>query len=103
MPLSMEYQLRQYKVKEGELDAFVSEWRSRIYPLRKKFGFDVVGAWASHEESRFVWILGWDGPPGSLKKADEEYAKSPQRTSVEPNPRRHLLEIEEHIMTSALP
>ncbi|HEV2225905.1 MAG TPA: hypothetical protein VGR56_03770 [Nitrososphaerales archaeon] len=96
----MEYQLREYDMNPGELDAFVQEWRARIVPLRTKFGFK-VGAWFSSDENKFIWILGWDGPPGSFKKSDEEYSSSPGRRAVEPNPARHIAHIRETIMSSA--
>ncbi len=64
----MEYQLRQYSVKKGKLSAFVKEWRAKVYPLRLKFGFNVVGAWTIGVDC-FVWIIGWEGP-GSFGKAD---------------------------------
>lgn len=97
----MEYQLREYDVKQGELSAFIKEWRAKIYPLRIKFGFTVVGAWAVRSENKFFWILGWGGP-GSLKEADAKYANSPGRKSIDPNPARHIDHIREVIMASAL-
>jgi hypothetical protein len=98
----MEYQLREYDMNPGELDAFVREWRAKIVPLRTMFGFSVVGAWLSRDENKFIWILGRDGPPGSFKKADEEYAQSPGRRAIDPNPARHIAHIRETIMSSAM-
>jgi len=98
----MEYQLREYNVKPGELTAFMEEWKAKIVPLRKKFGFKVVGAWFAQEENKFVWILGWDGPPGSFKEADAKYASTPARKSIDPNPARHLAHIREMVMAAAL-
>lgn len=98
----MEYQLREYDMNPGELDAFIGEWRAKIVPLRIKFGFRVVGAWSSHDENKFIWILGWDGPIGSFRKADEEYSQSPGRKVVDPNPARHIKHIRETILSSAL-
>ncbi len=99
----MEYQLREYDVKEGELADFVGEWREKIRPLRLKFGFRVVGAWFVESENKFFWIIGWDGPKGSFKEADSKYATSPDRKSIEPNPARHLKNIREVLMSSVLP
>ncbi|HEV2139285.1 MAG TPA: NIPSNAP family protein [Nitrososphaerales archaeon] len=98
----MEYQLREYDMNPGELDVFVQEWKAKIVPLRTKFGFSVVGAWFSHEENKFIWILGWAGPPGSFRKADQEYSQSPGRRAVDPNPARHIAHIRETMMSSAL-
>ena len=51
----MEYDLRIYEMKAGELDAFVSEWREHVLPLRRAAGFDVLGAWRT-DDDRFVWF-----------------------------------------------
>jgi NIPSNAP len=98
----VEYQLREYDLKPGELDAFISEWKAKIVPLRTRFGFRVVGAWSSHDENKFIWILEWNGPPGSFKGADEEYANSSGRKAVDPNPARHIAHIRETILSSAI-
>jgi hypothetical protein len=98
----MEYQLREYDMKPGELDSFIDEWNARIRPLRLQFGFQLVGAWSNHAEHRFIWILGWDGPPGSFKAADDRYSNSPGRKAVDPNPARHIAHIREVILSSAL-
>jgi hypothetical protein len=98
----MEFQLREYDVKPGELSAFIEEWRAKIVPLRKQFGFKVIGAWSSQKDNKFVWVLGWDGPSGSFKEADAKYAESPARKSVDPNPARHLAHIRELIMAPVL-
>ena len=46
----VEYQLRDYRVKPGEMKEWIDEWRSKIYPLRLSLGFKVVGAWTKPEE-----------------------------------------------------
>lgn len=58
----MTYQLRDYRIKTGELSEWIGEWRTLVYPLRVKMGFRIVGAWVVEEENRFLWILGWEGP-----------------------------------------
>lgn len=90
--------LRDYRVKPGELEDFVREWRSMIVPLRKKRGFEVVGAWTVGED-RFVWILGYDG---DFEKANEKYYSSEERKAMKPDPARHLAEIKHWMMDSAL-
>jgi len=96
----VEYQLREYFAKKGHLSAFVKEWRTKVYPLRLKFGFKVIGG-RTLGEDRFIWILGWDGP-GSFEEADQRYYESPERRSMKPNPSRHLAKTSSHMMTSAL-
>ena len=85
----MEYRLRIYEVKQGEMSAWIEEWSRLIRPLREQLGFRVVGAWASEEASTFVWLLGYDGPDG-YEAADAAYYASPERAAVSPDPARHL-------------
>jgi hypothetical protein len=84
----MEYRLRIYDVKQGEMSAWIDEWSRLIRPLREKLGFQVLGAWAS-EDNTFVWLLGYDGP-GGYETADAAYYASPDRAALEPDPARHL-------------
>jgi len=85
----METQVRVYRIKPGELDAFVEEWRKQVAPLRRRFGFEVLDAWASVEDDTFVWVIGHDG---DFTAADREYYLSPERAALEPDPARHILE-----------
>jgi hypothetical protein len=82
----MEYELRIYKPKAGEFEAFVAEWQGQVVPLRRAAGFEFVGAWRT-EDDRFVWILGYDG---DFAAADEAYYESEPRRAVDPDPARHL-------------
>jgi hypothetical protein len=85
----MEYRLRIYEVKQGEMSAWVDEWSRLIRPLREKFGFRVLGAWASEESNTFVWLLAYEGPVG-YASADAAYYASPERAAIDPDPARHL-------------
>ena len=87
----MELVLRIYTIKPGELDDWVSEWRAHVLPLRRRLGFEVLGAWASEEESTFTWLLGYDGPEG-IAAANAAYYASPERTAIDPDPARHIAE-----------
>jgi hypothetical protein len=82
----MEYELRLYTVKPGEMDEFVAEWRENVLPLRRAAGFELVGAWQT-EDDRFAWILGYDG---DFDAADAAYYESDTRRAVHPDPARHL-------------
>jgi hypothetical protein len=85
----MEYRLRIYEVKQGEMEAWVDEWSGSIRPLRERLGFHVLGAWASEQSNTFVWLLGYDGPEG-YESADAAYYASPERAGIAPDPARHL-------------
>jgi len=87
----MRYQLRDYRVKPGEMEAWLAEWAASIRPLRETFGFQIVGAWRVEAEERFVWILAYEGA-GSFEEADRRYYESHDRRALEPDPARHLAE-----------
>ena len=84
-------QVRMYVVHEGRLDEFVQIFREQLVPLRAKFGFTVVGAWTVPEESRFIWVAGYDGP-GTIQQAHDRYYASPDRLAVRPDPASLLAE-----------
>lgn len=93
----MEYQYRRYRIEDGAMDAFLSEWRDVIVPMRRRFGFDVVGAWVAAEDNGFVWILSYGGSEGYAAR-DAEYYASDERRSLDPDPARHIAEMETAIV-----
>jgi hypothetical protein len=95
----VEYQLRIYTIREGEMDAWVREWRDHIEPLRKRFGFDVIGPWVITDENRFCWILGYSGADG-WHAANEAYYASADRSAVDPDPARHIARGDRWMMRS---
>ena len=78
------WQLRDYVIQAGHLDDFVAAWTSGVLPLRQAAGF-TIQAWTVPEESRFVWIVGYEGP-GTFEAADAAYYASPARAAVSPDP-----------------
>jgi hypothetical protein len=85
----MRFQLRTYRIEAGKLDDFVREWRDLILPLRRRLGFSVVGPWVDPEESRFVWVIGYDG---DIREANERYYRSEEREAMNPDPARLIVE-----------
>lgn len=85
----MTTQVRIYRIVPGALDTFVAEWREHVVPMRRRFGFEVVEAWASEDDDTFVWILSHDG---DFAAADREYYLSPERAALDPDPARHIEE-----------
>jgi hypothetical protein len=81
---------------------WVKEWQSKVYPLRVKFGFHLIGAWMIQDENRFLWILGWDGPRESFEEVDRVYYDSRERKALEPDPARHLEQVHYSFMTSVV-
>ena len=87
----MELVLRIYTIRPGELDDWVDEWRTHVLPLRRRLGFEVLGAWVSNRECTFTWLLGYDGPDG-IEAANAAYYESPERAALDPDPARHIAE-----------
>ena len=89
MAAAVRFQLREYLIADGELDAFVEEWRERVLPLRLSLGFSVLGPWVEREASRFVWIIGLDG---DIEAANEVYYNAPERKAMDPDPARLIVD-----------
>ena len=98
----MTWQLREYTVKPGQMQAWIEEWRAKVVPLRRKHGFQVLGAWTVDGTDRFVWIIRHDGPQ-SWEEADAGYYSSPERKAIDPDPARHLSETTARLMTEVSP
>jgi hypothetical protein len=86
----VDYQLRDYDVKPGAFDEFVDEWAANIVPLRRKFGFQVLGAWVTADGTRFVWMLARE----DFEAEDRKYYASPERANLTPDITRHLTRID---------
>jgi hypothetical protein len=88
----MATQLRDYRIRVGELEQFVEAWRTQLAPLRRACGFEIGGAWTVAEDHRFIWLLihpgGWD----AFAEADAAYFASPQRINMSPDPARLIEE-----------
>ena len=89
-------QLRMYTIKPGEMTAWVEEWERLIAPLRRRQGFEVVGAWTT-EHDQFIWILRYTGSK-SWEEADAAYYAAPERTAMQPDPARHIAKSEHVLM-----
>jgi hypothetical protein len=88
----MATQLRDYRIRAGELDRFVEEWRNGVAPLRRTAGFEIAGAWTIPEEDRFVWLLAHPADWHRFAKADAAYYASPERAALDPDPARLIEE-----------
>ena len=85
-----QWQLRDYGIAEGHLDDFLDAWTRGVLPLRRAAGFEIQ-AWTVPEESRFVWLLAYDGP-GTFAAADEAYYDAPERAALDPDPAQWIVE-----------
>ena len=71
-------QLCRYQLTEGVLADWAAHWRQNVMPLRLKFGFNVLFAFADHVNSQFVWAVSFDGTAEDLAARDHEYHESPE-------------------------
>lgn len=81
----MELELRRDRVRAGAMDAFLAAWAPQVPALRRRFGFELVGAWVVEGRDELVWILADDGPDG-FDAADRRYDASPERAALDPDP-----------------
>jgi len=88
----MATQLRDYRIRDGELDRFVDEWRTGVAPLRRAAGFEIPAAWTIPGEDRFVWLLVHPGDWVAFSEADAAYYASPERAALDPDPARLIAE-----------
>jgi hypothetical protein len=97
----VEYQLRHYKIRAGELERFVVAWREGVRPLRERFGFAIVGAWRLDGADEFVWILAYEGLD-SFAEADRRYYASDERKRLTPDPAQYIESPVTRMMRSVL-
>jgi len=81
----VEIQLRDYRIRRGQMDAWIAAWKSGIVPLRQEAGFRIIGAWVDRENDRFVWLVGYSGTDG-CEAVNERYYSSEKRSSLHPEP-----------------
>jgi hypothetical protein len=89
----VEIELRDYRIRHGQMDAWIAAWKSGIVPLREKAGFHIIGAWVDRQNDRFLWLIGYAGA-GEFETANNRYYSSPERESLQPNPAELIEEIQ---------
>ncbi|HEX3872632.1 MAG TPA: hypothetical protein VHW26_00695 [Solirubrobacteraceae bacterium] len=88
--------MRIYLIKDGLLDEFVDFWRAEIIPLRRRFGFEVAGAWADEESRTFAWVV----THADFERAAAEYYASPDRKALSRDPGEFIESSELRLMES---
>ena len=89
-------ELRDYRIRHGQMDAWIAGWKSGVVPLREEAGFDIIGAWVDRPNDRFVWLIGYAGA-GGFEAANDRYYSSDERASLQPDP-AELIEEAETVM-----
>ena len=75
-------QLRRYRIVDGELDAFVAWWRTRLLPAREAFGFRLESALVVPETQEFVWSVSVAGDEAAFARLDAAWTASPERAAA---------------------
>jgi hypothetical protein len=78
----MDSQLRIYAIKDGLFDEFVDFWRAEIVPLRRRFGFEIAGAWVDPQARTFAWVVRHP----DFERAAGDYYESPDRRALSRDP-----------------
>ena len=50
------FELRQYEIKEGQLDRWVNWMDEVLIPFQRSCGMTVIGSWFVRETSHYIWI-----------------------------------------------
>jgi hypothetical protein len=95
----LDYRLRIYEIRSGEMEAWIDEWSRQVVPLRHARGFEVVGGWRGDDDRTFVWIAGYEG---DFASADAAYYNSVERALIYPDPARHVERAEERVLRRVL-
>ena len=82
----MQFQLRTYRVKPGLMDEWLEAFAAGALPVRRQFGFSVLGPWVVRDEDRFIWIVGHEdferGGQGLLRLAGARRTRSAARRTT---------------------
>jgi hypothetical protein len=68
-------QLRNYTIKPGMMDEFVTWWQG-LMPLRAPYGYRIVFAFADRANNQFLWAVEADKPFAEL---DPVWESAPER------------------------
>lgn len=97
----MQIQLRDYRIRHGQMDAWIAGWKSQVVPLREEAGFRLIGAWVDAQDDRFVWLLGYSGAEG-FQAADHSYYASQKRRELQPEPSELIEEARQSMVDAVL-
>jgi len=97
----MQIQLRDYRIRHGQMDAWIAGWKSQVVPLREEAGFRSIGAWVDAQDDRFVWLIGYSGSEG-FQAADHSYYASQKRRELQPEPSELIEEARQAMVDAVL-
>lgn len=73
-------QLRRYEMADGVMDEFLEWFDTKLLPVRRQYGFELLFAVADRERNEFVWAVGHDAD--DFEAAMKTYNDSPERAAA---------------------
>jgi hypothetical protein len=74
-------QLRRYDVEPGRMGDFLA-WFPALAPVRARYGFRLLFAYADDEHDTFTWAVEHDGDEAEFGEVEAAYNASPERAAV---------------------
>jgi hypothetical protein len=94
-------EVRTYTVKPGMLDSYLELYNRQIVPNHRKYGINVLGAWADREKNQVTWIRTFASREERKAKLDI-YEVSPERDAVFPIAGYHMEKAEVKVLEDVL-
>jgi hypothetical protein len=79
-------QLRRYQITAGQMDSFVTWWKTLV-PARRLYGFEVLFGFVDQSTNQFIWAVSHDG---DFDQAEQEWMDSPERAALFAGPRKPI-------------
>ncbi len=92
----MPCQLRIYTIPPDRLEEFEAFWRAEVVPLRRRFGFEVDGAWSDRQGGTFAWVVCHP----EFDRAEAAYYASPDRAALSRDPAEFIERSELRMMAA---
>lgn len=94
-------EVRTYTVKDGMLDSYLQLYNRLIVPNHKKYGINVLGAWADKQKNQVTWIRTFASRE-ERKRMLDIYEVSPERDAVFPIAAYHMVGAEVKVLENVL-
>ncbi len=92
-------EIRTYTLKPGMMDSYLQLYNKQIVPNHRKFGINVLHAWADKKANQVVWIRTFPSLEDRRAKLDA-YEVSAERDAVFPVAAFHMEKAEVRILES---
>jgi len=74
-------QLRRYDIEPGRMTDYLA-WFPSTFPVREKFGFRLLFAYADDAADTFTWAVEHDGDEAEFREVEAAYTASPERAAA---------------------